>query len=1038
MNNNFIDELKSNINDKYEVNIICEKFSLKAFSLIISEINKCEKINILFNIKNYFNSVDEINIFNLIIDSKNSCWHDIEIEKYFYFNEWKKIIEQEKVKIKIIQSDELENTSFLIIKNKNNGELISYSNFGNITYKNLLKKSKFVLKNNSDEYSVLLLNEFKRFWHSNESYDFSLNFNKNLNLMSSPISCSDMYYESIFCIFRNEIQNMNNIENNVDLNNSYKKSEIYQSLFDFQKNAVYGIIDKLEKINGCILADSVGLGKTYEALGVIKYYEIKRQKVLVLVPKKLRENWTIFTQNSRLNPFINDRFFYDIKNHTDLNRKIGFSGDDDLKNYNWSDYDLLVIDESHNFKNYKWTNDENKSRYQLIMEKIIKSGRKTKVLLLSATPVNNRMQDLSNQIKFITNDDDSAFSKFGIDSINSVCKNAEIQSNKWSNLPIKERNSKKFSEMIGVKFKNLLNLVSIARSRKQILSGYSETKLSFPKRNPPINLTWKIDESSNLSINEINASLNDLTLALYKPLNYVYDEFINLYFDENLNKSDKKTFYLTRENGLVSLMKINLLKRMESSIHSFNITLKKIIENSRKIVSKIEKNENSYITNIIDDNDFDEEDVLFQNNLKINLNHLDKIKFLSDIKYDIENLTMIFNKTMEKISNNDSKLNLLIKTINDVRTNKININNKKILIFTSFQDTAIYLYNELSKKFILGMISGNVNKSNHVSLKNIKIDTNDLLTYFSPISKKIENSGLDKKIEIDILIATDCISEGQNLQDCATLINYDIHWNPVRIIQRFGRIDRLNSKNEYIQLINMWPDIELDDYIKLESKIQTKMEKVVHSSTGDDHLLKSENELTNEENFRLDQLQKLKENIDLYEENKNEVSFSSLILNEYIIHASRYSSEKKYNSINGNWGFYSIVNFRENIGNKGIIFLFKKNIKNNPNNPIDPYIFVYLNMDGELEYPIGNINSVLEILKNYALSKNNDFSFDINFLNKDLENDYYKKIKKMYLLALLNLNSNSDEVLFERIFDENANISSEKIDYSLISFLLIK
>lgn len=1040
--NFFIDELKENIDFNTEVNIICNSISLNGFGKIIDQILIAKKIRLIISTNKTFKDDEIVNLNEIFFENDiDKC--EFEFNKYLYSKKWFELINDKKFTIKICNDNTIYNSSYLILKNTNKN--ISYTNFGNIFEKNLNNKDLFdVNKNQNNDVVTHFSSKFNELWSSHSSRDISNMFKEWLLTIQNSLSCFDCYNKTLSYIFDNTYKNIKDIE--INESNDFKNSLIYNSLYDFQKNAVYGLIDKLEKFNGCILADSVGLGKTYEALGVIKYYELKRQKVLVLAPKKLKENWTIFTQNSKLNPFSDEKFNYDVKNHSDLNRDRGYSGDDNLSSFNWSDFDLLVIDESHNFRNYSWVNDEfkSKSRYQHLMEKVIKSGRNTKVLLLSATPVNNRMHDLNNQIKFITNDNDSALKDYGIDSIKSVCRYAEEQSNKWSKLPLKQRDSKHFSEMIGSKFKNLLNLISIARSRRQILSSYSEINLSFPKRLPPKNIIWNIDDENKINIKLINEQLNDLTLASYKILSYVFEEFLYIYDELDYKFEGKKMLHINREKGLVSLMKINLFKRLESSIFSFNETIKKIIEKTNSILNSISK-ENKELNlsedEIIDDNDYGE--TIYENNLRIDINHIDLLKFKSDLIYDLNLLEKIYKNTSLINENKDSKLNSLIDLIEEKINNPFNEGNKKIIIFTTFEDTALYIYNHLKDKYLLSVVTGTKNISNHPKLLNKNnLGVNDILTYFSPKSKKIENSGLDVSIQFDILIGTDCISEGQNLQDCDCLINYDIHWNPVRIIQRFGRIDRLESKNKYIQLINMWPNIELEEYIKLESRVKNKMEKVVHASTGDDHILKSNDNLNEEENYRLQQLNQLKENIDKYEESKSDYSFSSLTFNEYLIDLWRYNNmplNERKNKYSFSRGFYSVVSAVNNEEKNSAIFLFKKNASEDKNNMIEPYVFVFAKeANNEIILLNKTLNEILQTYKSYA-SKNN--SFDKNALKQFIDITYNFEnmnfLKNLYLKSIDFLETKHIQNDFEKLLSMNANISETLSDYQLVSFLLI-
>lgn len=578
-----------------------------------------------------------------------------------------------------------------------------------------------------------------------------------------------VYYVTLYNIFSDSIDELDE-DKIIKSNTGIKDSVVWNKLYKFQKDGVLGAIEKLEKYNGCIIADSVGLGKTFEALAVIKYYELRNDRVLVLCPKKLRDNWLMYKQNDKRNILLKDRFNYDLLNHTDLTRDSGMSGEIDLKTLNWNNYDLLVIDESHNFRNNSARKDR-ETRYSVLMNDVIKSGVKTKILLLSATPVNNKMNDLKNQVAFITGGNDDEFKKIGVESISLTLKKAQTIFNKWINLSTEEKKHNNLIEMLNNDYFKLLDTVTIARSRKHIEKYYNIKEIGeFPKRLDPKNIYSNIDLDNQFPrLEEINTIIKKLNLSAYSPLKYLKiekkEEYSNKY---DITVRNSVTFKQTdRENSLIGLMRMNLLKRMESDI--------------------------------------------------------DLIKWKQDLDEDREKLEILFRETKAITADRDEKLKDLKNIIENKVNSPINEENKKIIIFTAFADTAEYLYATLSRwlfdnlKIHSALVTGS--GTNKATLKGIKNDLNSILMNFSPISKERDKIFPEITEEIDILIATDCISEGQNLQDCDFLINYDIHWNPVRIIQRFGRIDRLGSKNKQIQLINFWPNMELDEYINLRARV---------------------------------------------------------------------------------------------------------------------------------------------------------------------------------------------------------------------------
>ncbi len=639
-----------------------------------------------------------------------------------------------------------------------------------------------------------------------------------------------IYFVTLYHLFQNQLGELT--EDTIKHNQAgLQDSLIWNKLYKFQQDGVIGAIDKIEKYGGCIIADSVGLGKTFTALAIIKYYQLHNDRVLVLAPKKLRENWTIYTQNDKRNIFAEDRFDYDVLNHTDLSRHNGYSGEINLATFNWSNYKLLVIDESHNFRNNSPVKGK-VTRYERLMKEIIQKGYKTRVLMLSATPVNNRMNDIKNQISFITEGHNDALTSWGIQSIENTLRKAQAVFNQWSKLPDLERTSDHFVEMVNPDYFKLLDLLTIARSRRHIEKYYDIKEVGeFPKRLKPINEYPSIDISKEFpEIGIINKMIRRLTLALYAPLRYVRPEKRQEYerrYDMSVQNGRSVFRQVDREDQLVGLIRVGLLKRMESSVHSFSMTVEKIMGRVDAVLQTIAVQQNQYNPSLnIEDIDFDDaeiENFTFGNKVKVLLQDMDLIKWRQDLSYDYNELKKMVCAAKRVTPERDNKLYTLEQRIHGKLHNPINGNNKKIIIFTAFADTANYLYDNLSPKLMekniyTAMVTGSGdNKStiplNKIQKKEARIsDLNTVLTLFSPISKHKEQIFPDISTEIDVLIATDCISEGQNLQDCDYLINYDIHWNPVRIIQRFGRIDRIGSRNNVIQLVNFWPTKDLDDY----------------------------------------------------------------------------------------------------------------------------------------------------------------------------------------------------------------------------------
>ena len=674
----------------------------------------------------------------------------------------------------------------------------------------------------------------------------------------------------------------------------FKKSKIWNMLYNFQKDAVLAIISKLEKYNGCILADSVGLGKTFTALAVVKYYENRNKSVLVLCPKKLTNNWNTYKDNYINNPIATDRLRYDVLYHTDLNRDSGRSNGLDLDRLNWGNYDLVVIDESHNFRNGgEITGDDQKeNRYLKLLNKVIRKGVKTKVLMLSATPVNNKFTDLRNQIALAYEGDvQNIDSMLNTDrSINDIFRIAQKAFNTWSKWVPELRTTDRLLKMLDFDFFEVLDSVTIARSRKHIERYYDTTEIGkFPTRNKPISLRPPLTNLNDaINYNQIFDQLMQLSLSIYSPMNYILPSRLDKYIDTSTKQS--MLFVAGREEGIKRLTAINLMKRMESSVYSFNLTLERIKALIGNTISSIEDFESRGVsaspldlTDITDVDEFDYDDQnteLFSigRKVKINLEDMDYITWKQALAKDIEILELLHLMIADVTPAHDSKLQKLLNVVEQKVNHPINDDNRKIIIFTAFADTAEYLYNNVSnfvkQKFSLNtaMITGSV--EGRTTIPKLKSDLNTVLTCFSPISKGKELLMPGNRESIDILIATDCISEGQNLQDCDYLINYDIHWNPVRIIQRFGRIDRIGSKNEFIQLVNFWPDITLDEYINLKSRVETRMKIVDMTATGDDNILNDEEKGDLE--YRKQQLKRLQEEVVDIEDMSSGISIMDL------------------------------------------------------------------------------------------------------------------------------------------------------------------
>ena len=840
----------------------------------------------------------------------------------------------------------------------------------------------------------------------------------------------------------------------------FRQSKIWDMLYDFQRDAVLAIINKLEKYNGCILADSVGLGKTFTALAVVKYYENRNKTVLVLCPKKLAENWNTYKDNYINNPIAADRLNYDVLFHTDLSRNGGTSNGLDLDRLNWGNYDLVVIDESHNFRNGAGTHaNTTENRYVKLMEKVIRAGVKTKVLMLSATPVNNRFVDLRNQLAIAYEGDAETINEQlnTKKSIDDIFKQAQKAFNAWSKLDPADRTTDALLRTLDFDFFELLDSVTIARSRKHIEKYYDTAEIGkFPERLKPISLRPSLSSlESAINYNEIYVQLMLLNLCIYTPSNYIFPSKLDKYMDLTHNKGANLT-QKGREQGIRRLMSINLLKRLESSVYSFSLTLSRIrdlITHTIETIDSIEK----FGTADLDvyeatDNDFDMDDgntdyFSVGKKVKIDLGDMDYKSWRAELKQDADVLELLTLMVADITPEYDTKLQTLLSLISDKIEKPINGDNKKILIFSAFSDTAEYLFDHVSsfakKKYGLdtALVTGSVDGKSTV--KGLKATLNNVLTCFSPISKSKAVLMPNSDYNIDILIATDCISEGQNLQDCDFLVNYDIHWNPVRIIQRFGRIDRIGSRNNYIQLVNFWPDMTLDDYINLKGRVETRMKISVMTSTGDDDLINAEEKGDLE--YRKQQLKRLQEEVVDIEDMSDGISIMDLGLNEFRLDLLEYLKTHP-NMDKMPRGLHTVVPATDEL-HEGIIFILK-NVNNSVNidnqNRIHPFYMVYISMDGEVLCDYLNPKQLLDDIRLLCRGKSQPIKEVYSKFN-DETNDGRDMAEMSELLseAIDSIIDTKEESDIDSLFSAGGTSAlmsdiSGLEDFELISFIVVK
>ncbi|MBR6250102.1 MAG: DEAD/DEAH box helicase family protein [Bacteroidales bacterium] len=871
-----------------------------------------------------------------------------------------------------------------------------------------------------------------------------------------------LYFVALYNIFNEFLEDISEDELPNEAT-GFKNSVIWNKLYNFQRDAALAIINKLEKYNGCILADSVGLGKTFTALSVIKYFESRNRTVLVLCPKKLFENWNTYRQNYINNPLAKDRLNYDVLYHTDLSREYGRSNDLDLERVNWGNYDLVVIDESHNFRNGgKTSTDENgenprENRYLKLMNKVIRSGVKTKVLMLSATPVNNRFNDLKNQLQLAYEGESEAFDKLlptnrGIDDI---FRQAQAAYNVWANLPSQERTTERLLRMLDFDFFKLLDAVTIARSRKHIQQYYDTSDIgTFPERLKPISRQPHLtDLDTVINYNEIFEQLQLLHLAIYAPSAFILPSQLWKYKEEE-SPTGHRLSIEEREQGIQRLMNMQLLKRLESSINSFRLTLTRICDYMQETLDAIAKFQRGDKHVSVDDfesidGDEDEQDfTIGKKKNRILLEDMDYISWQEEIKSDLGIIRLLLMMLQSITPEHDSKLQQLICDLKEKFAHPINANNKKVLIFTAFSDTAQYLYDCLADKIKVqyglntALVSGDVEARSTLKLKE-KLDFNKVLTLFSPISKERDAVYPHLKEEIDVLIATDCISEGQNLQDCDYLLNYDIHWNPVRIIQRFGRIDRIGSKNAQIQLVNYWPDMTLDEYINLKGRVESRMKVTVMTATGDDNILSPEEK--DDLEYRKQQLERLKEDVVDLEEMNTGVSIMDLGLNEFRLDLLEYINTN-HDVEHTPFGLHAVAKATEQAPT-GTIFVLKNRtsgVNIDHKNQLHPFYMVYIRDDGEVVVDHLHPKDLLDKMRLICKPMSNpDISLCREFNRETRDGLRMGKYSDLLGKAIQSIISVKDQSDMDSFLDGFAGeLFERKVsgldDFELICFLVIK
>ncbi|HKL85696.1 MAG TPA: helicase-related protein, partial [Treponemataceae bacterium] len=1068
-------DFKKNINKESKLQIAASIFSIYGFEALKSELKKIESLHFIFTDPTFL-EVDkkskEQRQFKL-----NSCKREKSISgTEFEINlknelkgkaiakECKKWIEQ-KVQFKTNSGNKYIQPHVTLINTDTRFVYMGINEFSSagLGYEKDNSILNQIIKTDDFETTKQYIQNFTEIWNDDSVLtDITTEVADYISNLYTENSPEFMYYLILYNIFDEFLEDISEDEL-ANERTGFKESVVWNKLYDFQKDAVLGIINKLERHNGCILADSVGLGKTFSALGVIKYYQERNRSILVLCPKKLGDNWQTFLNNYEDNPLIKDRFNYDVLYHTDLSREKGISNGIDLSRINWGNYDLVVIDESHNFRN----NDPRKdrvTRYQKLLNEVMRKGVKTKVLMLSATPVNNRFTDLKNQLALAWEGETGiADERMGTEkSVENILKNAQKTFNDWAKLPVEERTSQTLLANLNSNFDffKLLDSVTIARSRKHIEKYYDIHKIGkFPTRLKPITHHADITSLGGfIEISELYDQLSRLNLAIYSPTEYILSHKRAFYSDlYDTSISEKVSFKQShREKSLQTLMRINLLKRLESSVDSFRITLQKFITANELIIDKIrifeqkggdgftESTQVDEIDLESDYDDFQNVEMTVGNKVRVKLADMNTSGWKQDLQADILVAKAIFKEMARVKPEHDTKLQDLKAFITKKLHNPINPGNKKVLIFSAFADTVNYLYEHISEYFKIehhiatAKITGSDNNK-----CTLKIDTsfNNLLINFSPRSKERRNK---EAPQIDILIATDCISEGQNLQDCDTLINYDIHWNPVRIIQRFGRIDRIGSINTSIQLINFWPQLSLDDYINLKNRVESKMLMVDATATGEDNVLTNK---SSDLLFRKKQLEKLQEEVVDIEDMGSGVSITDLGLNDFRMDLVNYIQENGSLESAAN-GMHTVCKKDPERGiTEGVIFVLK-NINNSVNidktNQLHPFYLVYIKADGSILSNHLNVKHTLDILRTLCKGRDEPLKEVYELFNdetnegKDMKK--YSDLLNASIESILNVKEESD---VESLFTAGGttalmNTIKGLEDFELLAFVVVK
>ena len=1087
-----IDDLRTTLRRGSKVSMAAASFSIYAFEALQKELEQVEELRFIFTSPTFNKEREKKQKREFYIPKlhRERTLYGSDFEIKLRNNLTQKAIAKEcaewirqKVRFKT-NTSQMQMPGFLNIRSDE--DLFTYMPFNEFTTtelgcergNNIFQLIQRLPSPVSDAY----LKNFNDFWADKEDFtDVTEAIIENIENVYRENAPDFIYFVTLYNIFNEFLED---ISEDVLPNEAtgFKSSQIWNKLYNFQKDATLAIINKLETYNGCILADSVGLGKTFTALSVIKYYENRNKSVLVLCPKKLHDNWQTYKSNYRNNPLEKDRLRYDVLFHTDLSREQGMSNGLDLALLNWGNYDLIVIDESHNFRNGgKITTDEDdanprENRYLRLMNKVIKAGVRTKVLMLSATPVNNRFNDLKNQLQLAYEGDQSLINdKLNTDRpIEDIFRSAQGQYNLWASLPNSERTAERLLDMLSFDFFQVLDAITIARSRKHIEKYYDTADIGkFPTRLRPISKRPHLtDLNDAITYREISAQLYDLNLGVYAPSAYILPSKRDKYEIEK-DGSGVHLGMSGREKGLKKLMAINLLKRLESSVNSFRLTLERMKQQIDETLEAIDtflttrqdvRISTQSLENMFDGDDSENDFLIGGKKTRVALADMDCRSWKRDLEADQEILGLLLTMLEDITPEHDSKLQMLIENLREKFNNPINGTNKKVIVFTAFSDTAEYLYDNLIKVHFNDNIDNKNNSSIHFGLvtgdalastiPGLKADFNLILTLFSPVSKEADKllssspRGGREGAFIDVLIATDCISEGQNLQDCDYLINYDIHWNPVRIIQRFGRVDRIGSRNDVIQLVNYWPDIELDDYLRLKGRVEARMTGVNITGAGNSNVLISDEEQADLD-YRKSQLQRLQEEVVDLEDMDTGINIMDLGLNEFRLDLLAYMQNHP-DIEHTPWGMSAVVPANEQ-AKPGVIYILKnRNLVLPPSGGLKggsllhPFYMVYLSDEGETIINHLSPKKLLDIMRMSCKGKTEPIINLCRQVNRETQNGrkmgHYSDLLGKAVASIVEQKEQSDiDSLFS--FGETTALVGDirgLDDFELICFLIIK